>query len=52
MEPFVKLLCTTKDVRIIKALKGFFEHLMKQTDIGIEFEEKFKSWKEVTIFNN
>lgn len=48
VEPFVKLLSLARDVRVQKALKEFFIHLMKQTDVGIESEEKFQAWKAVS----
>ncbi|KAK6619262.1 hypothetical protein RUM44_003644 [Polyplax serrata] len=47
LEPFLRCLARTKEDRIQIAAIEFFTHLMQQTDAGIEFDEKFKAWKQM-----
>ncbi|KAK9884181.1 hypothetical protein WA026_005135 [Henosepilachna vigintioctopunctata] len=46
LTPFVKCLATSDDTRIIKHLQKFvFIHLMSQTNVGLEYQEKYNAWK-------
>lgn len=48
--PFVKHLAVLKDGRQISHVKQFiFHYLLKQSDAGIAFQEKFEAWKNVSI---
>ncbi|GJQ85946.1 Nnp-1 [Trypoxylus dichotomus] len=46
VSPFIKQLALLDDCRQIKCIeKSIFHHLMEQSDLGLEYEEKFKAWK-------
>lgn len=46
--PFIKKLSTTNDARLISHIsKHIFRHLMRQSDVGIEYHDKFHAWKKV-----
>ncbi|KAL0273457.1 UNVERIFIED_CONTAM: hypothetical protein PYX00_006113 [Menopon gallinae] len=45
-EIFIKLAGLSYDSRLHEVITEFFNHLIRQTDLGIEYEEKFQAWKE------
>lgn len=46
--PFVRYLAVAKDNRQISHIRKFvFHYLLRQSDAGLEFEERFEAWKKV-----
>ncbi|KRT79421.1 hypothetical protein AMK59_6968, partial [Oryctes borbonicus] len=46
INPFIKQLALLDDCRQIKCIeKNIFHYLMEQSDLGLEYEEKFNAWK-------
>lgn len=46
IKPFAQILAISEDKRRTNHLvKNIFQYLMKQSDLGIEYEEKFQAWK-------
>ncbi|XP_045465597.1 ribosomal RNA processing protein 1 homolog [Harmonia axyridis] len=44
--PFMKTLAVTDDYRKIKQIRKFiFIHLMSQSDVGLEYQERYNAWK-------
>ncbi|XP_014485003.1 PREDICTED: ribosomal RNA processing protein 1 homolog isoform X2 [Dinoponera quadriceps] len=47
IRPFVVYLATTKDERQMKhIMKHIFRYLIFQSDVGIEYREKFEAWRD------
>lgn len=47
IRPFAKQLPIVKDNRVLKHIvKYIFRYLMNQSDLGIEYQEKFKAWQQ------
>lgn len=45
VEPFIKQLAFTNDYRIMNHIcKHVFIYLMRQSDLGLEYDEKYKAW--------
>lgn len=50
VRPFVVYLITTNDKRQVKhIMQRVFRYLILQSDVGMEYMEKFKAWHEVNI---
>lgn len=48
MEPFIKQLAFTDDFRIMNHIsKHVFVYLMRQSDLGLEYDEKYKAWSKL-----
>ncbi|ENN78016.1 ribosomal RNA processing protein 1 homolog [Dendroctonus ponderosae] len=47
LKPFVRLLAFAQDKRVIDwVVKFIFTHLMKQHKLGLEYQEKYRVWKQ------
>lgn len=49
--PFARTAATTNDGRVRLQLSAFFQHLVKQTDVALKYEEKFQAWRQVGAAN-
>lgn len=50
-KPFAYYLCNGQDSRLcFNIMKSIFTHLIKQTDLGIEYADKELAWRNVCIF--
>lgn len=49
LKPFVNASAITRDGRVRLQLRMFFENIIKQTDVALQYEEKFQAWKEVRL---
>lgn len=50
IRPFVVYLVSTKDERRMRhIMRHIFRYLIFQSDIGIEYTEKFDAWRAVSI---
>lgn len=51
IKPFVQHIALTKDNRQLDhTRKHVFHHLLKQSEAGIEYEEKYNAWRNVSVF--
>lgn len=49
LQPFIQQLARSDDTRQSNhVVQHVFRHLMEQTDMGIEYKEKFHSWRRVS----
>lgn len=52
IKPFVTYLMTTDDERQMKhIMKHVFRYLIFQSDVGLDYMEKFKAWRKVSNKN-
>ncbi|XP_073972907.1 ribosomal RNA processing protein 1 homolog Nnp-1 [Rhodnius prolixus] len=48
IKPFGEIMSTSSDVRLIKHIEEFiYMHLLKQSDLGIKHQIKFKAWRKL-----
>lgn len=48
VRPFAAYLAQLSDERLIRhIMKSVFRYLMTQSDVGVEYAEKFEAWKQV-----
>lgn len=51
LQPFIKKLVVSNDGREIAHIKKFiFTHLIKQSDLGLEYQAKYDAWRQVSRF--
>lgn len=49
VKPFIEKLAFSDDIRqILHVKKCIFVYLIRQTDLGIEYQEKYNAWKSVS----
>lgn len=52
IKPFIQFVVLSKDNRLIDhAEKHIFQHMLKQSEAGIEHEERYNVWKNVRIIH-
>lgn len=53
LKPFVSKLATTDDGRQVGNLrKHIFTYLIRQSDLGLEYQAKYDAWKQVNYLFN
>ncbi|XP_056641334.1 ribosomal RNA processing protein 1 homolog [Diorhabda sublineata] len=46
LKPFIQRLATSQDGREIKHIRKYiFSYLMRQSDVGLDYQEKYEAWK-------
>lgn len=49
--PFAEYLCYGQETRLAGSImRHIFTHLIRQTDLGIDYTEKLNAWKHVSFF--
>lgn len=50
LKPFIKKLSSTDDGRQIGHIRKYiFTYLMRQSDLGMEYQAKYEAWKQVCV---